>query len=183
VTSCSVDTGMMVQYGMTVANVVDIAMLKVKVSMPEEDVFKLSAGEPAEVITEVYPGVIFPGTIHTIGSKADEAHTYPVEVVISNREETPLKANMFGKVTFRPQYQKKALLLPRAALVGSVTMPQVFVVSQSVARLHNIEIGEARGLNVEILSGLTPSDTVVLNGQYNLRDNVKVAIVGQGDSQ
>ena len=183
VTSCTPDVGAMVQDKATVANVVDIAMLKVKVSVPEEDVFKLTVDEPAEITTEVYPGVIFTGTIHTIGSKADEAHTYPVEVILPNREDTPLKANMFGKVTLRPQYRKEALLLPRAALVGSVETPQVFVVNQSIAKLRNIAVGGVRGLNVEVLSGLTPADTVVLNGQYNLKDDAIVAVVRQGDGR
>jgi RND family efflux transporter MFP subunit len=183
VTSCTPDVGAMVQDNATVANVVDIATLKVKLGVPEEDVFKLTVDEPTEVTTEVYPGVIFTGTIHTIGSKADEAHTYPVEVILTNREDTPLKANMFGKVTIRPHYRKEALLLPRAALVGSVEIPQVFVVSQSVAKLRNIAIGGVRGLDVEVLSGLTPQDTVVLNGQYNLRDNATVAVVGKGGGQ
>ncbi len=183
VTSFTPDIGTMIQNAATVANVVDIATLKVKVSVPEEDVFKLKVDEPAEVTTEVYPGVIFTGKINTIGSKADEAHTYPVEVMLSNREDTPLKANMFGKITFRPQYRKEALLLPRAALVGSVETPQVFVVNQGIAKLRNITIGGVRGLDVEVLSGLTPADTVVLNGQYNLRDNANVAVVRQGDGR
>jgi RND family efflux transporter MFP subunit len=180
VTSCTPNVGTMVQDKATVANVVDIATLKVRLSVPEEDVFKLRVDEPAEVTTEVYPGVIFTGTISTIGSKADEAHTYPVEVMISNREDAPLKANMFGKVTIRPHYRKEALLLPRAALVGSVETPQVFVVNQGIAKLRNITIGGVRGLDVEVLSGLTSQDTVVLNGQYNLRDNATVVVVGPG---
>jgi RND family efflux transporter MFP subunit len=181
VTSCVVDTGTMVQNKDVVANVVDIATLKVKVSVPEEDVFKLSAGDSVEVTTEVYPGVTFYGVIHTIGSKADEAHTYPVEVTLPNREDKPLKANMFGRVTFLPQGQTEMLVLPRAALVGSVEDPQVFVVDNDVARLRSITLGEISGLKVEVLSGLLPSDQVVLNGQYNLRDSTRVQVLKQGD--
>ena len=35
-----------------------------------------------EISTDVYPGVAFEGTIDNIASKADEAHTYPVEIVV-----------------------------------------------------------------------------------------------------
>jgi RND family efflux transporter MFP subunit len=181
VTSCTVDTGSMVENNKPVANVVDIATLKVKVSVPEEDVFKLAAGDPVEVTTDVYPGVTFSGTIHTISSKADEAHTYPVEVTLPNREDKPLKANMFGRVTFLPEGRTEMLVLPRAALVGSVEDPQVFVVDNDVARLRSITLGEVSGLKVEVLSGLLPSDQVVLNGQYNLRDSTRVQVLKQGD--
>ncbi|MDD4053113.1 MAG: efflux transporter periplasmic adaptor subunit, partial [candidate division Zixibacteria bacterium] len=65
--------------------------------------------------------------------------------------------------------------------VGSVENPQVFVVDGKIAKLRDITLGGISGLNVEVLSGLTTEDTVVVNGQYNLRDNVEVAIVKQGD--
>jgi membrane fusion protein (multidrug efflux system) len=133
------------------------------------------------VTTEVYPGVTFHGIIHTIGSKADEAHTYPVEIRLVNSDASPLKANMFGRVTFNPRSRREALVLPRETLVGSVENPQVFVVDNNVARLRDITLGDISGLNVEVLNGLTTEDTVVVNGQYNLRDNVEVAIVKQGD--
>ena len=50
--------------------------------------------------TDVYPGISFIGTSPTIGAKADEAHTYPVEIAIPNGGEHPLKAGMFGRVAF-----------------------------------------------------------------------------------
>ncbi len=178
VTACAVDTGAMVQKDNVVANVVDIATLRVKLSVPEGDVFKLAVGDTAEVASDVYPRVIFRGVIRTIGSRADDAHTYPLEVGLPNCGETPLKANMFGRVTFNAQSHREALVLPRQALVGSVENPQVFVVRGKVARLHDITMGEVNGLNVEILNGLTAADTVVIDGQYNLRDSVEVAVVG-----
>lgn len=180
VTSCVVDTGAMVQRDKVVANVVDIASLKVRVQVPEEDVFKLSAGDTAAVTTDIYPGITFYGIIHTIGSKADEAHTYPVEITLDNDEANPLKANMFGKVTFTPHNRREAVVLPREALVGSVEKPQVFVVENGIAALRDITMGEINGLNVEILGGLTTTDTVVVNGQYNLSDSVVVTVVTPG---
>jgi len=181
VTSCAVDTGAMVQRDKIVANVVDIATLKVKINIPEEDVFKLVVGDTALVTTDVYPGVTFNGIIYTIGAKADEAHTYPVEVTLANDDNNPLKANMFGRVTFTSLSSTAVLVLPRATLIGSVIHPQVFVVNGTTARLRNITIGECAGLNIEVRDGLTLQDTVVVNGQYNLRDGAEVMIVKQGD--
>ncbi|MBI5471435.1 MAG: efflux RND transporter periplasmic adaptor subunit [Ignavibacteriae bacterium] len=74
VTSRPVDIGTMVQPGMVVANVVDISKLKVKLNVPEQDVFKLKAGDPVQVTTDVYPGATFAGTVATISAKGDAAH-------------------------------------------------------------------------------------------------------------
>jgi RND family efflux transporter MFP subunit len=67
-----------------IANVVDISKMKAKIFVAEKDVFRIHVGDPAEVTTDVYPGSAFEGKVFTIGSKGDEGHTYPVEVILNN---------------------------------------------------------------------------------------------------
>ena len=112
VTARPVDIGAMVQPGMTVANVVDITTLKARLNVAEREVFKLKQGDRVEVTTEVYPGVRFDGKIQSIASKGDEAHTYPVEVVLQNSKEHPLKAGMFGRITFTSVNVEESLTIP-----------------------------------------------------------------------
>lgn len=177
VTARPVDIGTMVQPGMVVANVVDISRLKVKLSVAERDVFKIHVSDAVEITTDVYPGVIFPGTIASISSKADESHTYPVEITLANNKQHPLKANMFGRVNFVALKPKPSLSIPRAALVGGVRDPHVFVVADGVALRRSIVVGKAVGGNVAVIDGLHEGETVVVNGQNNLTDSVLVTIV------
>lgn len=177
VTARPVDLGTMVQPGMIVANVVDISKLKVKLNVSEEDVFKMKVGDGVEVTTDVYPGVTFSGKIATISSKADESHTYPVEIVLPNSKETPLKAGMFGRVAFTSMQVSSSLVIPREALVGSIKNPQVFVVENNVAQERNLVVGNAVGTKVSVLNGLKDGETIVVNGQNNLMSGVAVEIV------
>jgi RND family efflux transporter MFP subunit len=177
VTARPVDIGAMIQKNTIVANVVDISTLKVKLNVAEQDAFKLKVGDAVEVFTEVYPGTTFNGKIETISAKADEAHTYPVEVRLVNNNTHPLKAGMFGRVSFVSVHSSESLSIPRQALVGSTKKAQVFVVDQGVARLRDIVIGSEVGTNLEVLSGLKDSEQVVLNGQNNLKDSVAVTII------
>ncbi len=177
VTSRLVDVGTYVQKGIPVANVVDISVLKVKVNVAEHDVFKMKVGDKVEVTTDVYPGVKFLGRIRTISSKADDAHTYPVEIALNNAGEHPLKAGMFGQVSFFSGSINEVLTVPRGALVGSMKNPRVFVVEGTVARLRDISVGSEFGTQLTVLSGLKEGETVVLSGQNNLKDSVVVTII------
>ena len=176
VTSRTVEVGTTVQSNMVVANVVDISMLKVKLSVPEQEVFSLKTGQGVDIATDVYPGQTFTGIIHTIGSKGDETHMYPVEIEVKNSKEYPLKAGMFGRVTFRSQTDAALLSVPRTALVGSLKKPQVFVVDGQTARLRNLVVGKEIGTSLIVLSGLEEGATVVINGQNNLKDGSSVSI-------
>jgi RND family efflux transporter MFP subunit len=172
-----VDLGTMIQNNMTVANVVDISTLKVRLNVSEQDAFRIQVGDKVEVTTDVYPGVIFEGKVSTISSKADDAHTYAVEVVLKNSPKHPLKAGMFGSVSFVAVQDHAAITIPRQALVGSTKKPQVYVVENGIARLRDIVVGAQVGTNLEVLSGVKPAETIVLSGQNNLKDSVAVTVM------
>lgn len=177
VTARPVDVGTMVQNNMVVANVVDVSRLKVKLNVAERDAFRLKVGDAVMVTTDVYPGVKFPGTISTLGAKADEAHTYPVEIVLSNSKAYPLRAGMFGKVMFTSLAQTEMVSIPRQALVGSLKNPQVYVLERQIAHLRTVIVGGETGSELGIVSGLQDGDLVVVNGQNNLKDGMSVEVI------
>ncbi len=180
ITSRPVDVGATVQGSpqpTLVANIVDISRLKVKLNVAEEDAFVLKVGDPVSVTTDVYPGVTFKGRIESISSKGDDAHTYPVEITIPNEKAHPLKAGMFARVEFTTLNNHKTLVIPRDALVGSVREPQVFVIENGISKLRNIVVGNESGTDIQVLQGLNEGDTIVVSGQSNLVENVKVQIV------
>jgi RND family efflux transporter MFP subunit len=177
VTERRVDIGSVVSNGMVVANVVDIAKLKVKVNVAEKDVFKLKVGEEVEVTTDVYPNVKFKGVIASISAKGDEAHTYPVEITLNNSKEYPLKAGMFGRIHFTSLGERQTLAIPREALLGSVRSARVFVAENGVARLRPITVGQEVGKMLEVLEGLQEGELVIVSGQNNLRDGYAINVI------
>jgi RND family efflux transporter MFP subunit len=158
-----------------IANIVDISRLKAKVQVAEKDVFRLHVGDPVEVTTDVFSGTSFTGKIYTISSKADEGHTYAVEVLLSNPKQV-LKAGMFVHLTFTPNEENSALIIPREAIVGSVQSAQVYVVNNNIATLRSVLAGKEMGTNVEILQGLQEGESVVVDGENNLSNNIQVVV-------
>ncbi len=173
-----VDVGTMVQPGTTIANIVDIRILKVKVNVSEREAFQLKPGDVVEVTTDVYPGRKFQAHVDNIALKADEAHTYPVEIKLANNAAAPLKAGMFCRIAFTSARATEAIAIPRMSLVGSVRNAAVFVVRGSIACFQPIVVGKQTNEYLEVLNGLREGDTVVTSGQNNLADSARVVIVG-----
>ncbi len=176
VTSRPVEQGTVINNGTLLATIVDISILKIKVNVSEKDVFKLKIGNEVVISTDVYP-VALKGKIKSIGAKADEAHTYPVEILIRNSTVTPLKAGMFAQVTFKDIGKSEQAYIPREALVGSIKDPKVYVVRNGKAYLQKVEVMTEIGKLIEIRSGLAVSDIVVTNGQINLKDGDKITVI------
>lgn len=172
-----VDRGSMVNPGTPVANIVDISTLKVLLNVSEKDAFNIYTGEQTEITTDVYPGVTFYGRVDNIASKADEAHTYPVEVRLPNNTAHPLKAGMFARVNFTSKNKEESLAIPRESLIGSIKDARVYTVQNQIAKLKNVVVGRSSGNFLEILSGLNENEVVVTNGQNNLSDSSKVVII------
>ncbi len=177
VTSRTVNMGTYVAPGMVVAEVVDIAHLKVTVNVGERRVIALKPGERVHITTDVYPGMDFYGFIKWISSKGDADHTYPVEIDFLNSTSHPLRSGMFADVHFTEHLTTESMAIPREALVGSIETPQVYVVEHGIARLKKIVVGATYNHYLEVLGGLQVGETIVTSGQDNLEDGYKVNVI------
>lgn len=158
-----------------IANVVDLSRLKVKVNVAESDVFKLHPGDAVDVATDVFPGTVFAGSVFSVSSKGDDAHTYGVEVLVKDPHQQ-LKAGMFARVTFRPKSTGTSVQIPRRAIVGSIQDPAVYVVKNGTALLRPVVVTREAGLMVALANGVAEGDSVVVDGQNNLTDNAFVVV-------
>ncbi|WP_028982515.1 efflux RND transporter periplasmic adaptor subunit [Sporocytophaga myxococcoides] len=163
--------------GAAIASIVDITRLKVKVMVSEKEVYTLKENQTVKVTADVFPDQVFNGKISYISPAGDEAHNYPVEVIINNSSSNSLKAGTYVKVEFGTKSSGTALQITRDALIESIKNPSVYVVEGDIVKKRNIKVGREFGSTVEVLDGLKEGETVVTNGQINLNDQSKIQIV------
>ncbi len=175
VTEKTIEKGSVVSAGSPVATVVDVSSLKLVVNVPEKSVNAFRPGQAIPVRTEVYPGAEFTGKVTLVGAEGDAAHNYPLEILVPNSAQNPLKAGMYGKVARVGRVKGKTLAVPRQAIVGSDKQPQVYVVEGDRAVLRPVQIGATTNEYYEITSGLKPGEQVITGGQINLRNGTLVA--------
>jgi RND family efflux transporter MFP subunit len=172
-----IDIGSTVGNQTPIANIVDISSLKVKMNVPESIVFKLKQGGKVNVVSDAIPGATFNGTVETISAKGDDKHTFPIEIRIQNTGKQQLKSGMYARVQFTSVPERDAILIPRAAVIGSIKDAKVFVVQDGIAKLKSVVIGAEANGNVEILANLNAGEQVIIDGLNNLKDGLKVNVL------
>jgi membrane fusion protein, multidrug efflux system len=172
-----VDVGMLVAPGDPVATIVDIVHMKVTIAVAENKISRIKKGMQVSVNAEAYPEKIFTGTVKYIGPKASESLLFPVEIVISNNHQYPLKAGMTAHISFNQAATSDALLIPRIALLGSAREGKVYVVNNNIAHIRPVAVGNEFGSNVEIISGIQEGEIVVTVGTNTIRDNAPVTVL------
>jgi membrane fusion protein (multidrug efflux system) len=102
-----------------------------------------------------------------------------VEIELANDRAKPLRAGMYGTVTFEFSKEREAILASRKSITGSIKDPHVFVVENGKAILRPVVTGTVTDNEVEILSGLNPGDMVIVSGQVNLENGSPVTMINQ----
>jgi RND family efflux transporter MFP subunit len=176
ITKRNFDLGAVVSPGSSLATLIDIAVLKLEISVPETFITQFKNGMTMQVKTDVYPNTVFKGTVDLVSSAADVSHNYTIKILVPNSSQTPLKAGMYAKVTLDNTSLQNAISIPRSALIGSVQQPQIYVVENGMAKLRNIQVGVGNETNVQVTKGLTVNEVVVIGGLVNLSDGAKVEI-------
>ncbi|MFT6993270.1 MAG: hypothetical protein ACJASL_005273 [Paraglaciecola sp.] len=86
-------------------------------------------------------------------------------------------SGMFAQVKLNYDTKQNVVLLPRKALLAIDDSVNVFVVKDGIASKQAVTVGYQEGEVVEILSGLSGSENVVVTGHQNLRDQSPVEVV------
>jgi RND family efflux transporter MFP subunit len=177
ITKKIVEEGKYVKDGESVASIADVSRLIVKVNVSESSVYYLHKSDRAKITTDIYPGITFEGKISFVSPRGDDTHNYPVEIEMVNSAKNPLKAGTFVNVEMQLGSSDMALYIPREALQGSIKDAKVYIASNGKALLKNIVIGRGSNESLEVLSGLTENDKVIVSGQVNLTDNRQIKII------
>ena len=176
-----IEVGNTVAPGMPVFSVVDLNPVKVKVGIPESQVGKVRVGDRAEVSIPSLNGQKFEGHVEAIAAASDPAsRTYVSKVVVPNPSRV-LLAGMVSEAHLFGGAQENVISLPGSAVVRDARgVTQVFVVTPGQNRAYGrrVEVGAMTGNEVEILSGITGNEQVVVDGQQNVREGSIVKIEG-----
>src|SRR5438876_7537462 len=113
-------------------------------------------------------------TIARFAYALDEStKTMATEIDIPNPD-LALRPGMWATIEIELQKKENALLLPSEALVTEKNKNSIFVVRDNKAEKVSITTGFDDGVNVEILRGCAPGDSVIVAGKQSVTDGQKV---------
>lgn len=120
VTAVNNSNGNNVSPGSAVLTIVDMNSIKVKVSVDELDINKVSKGQKAQIKFDAIDGKTYEGSIETVapvGVTNNNVTTY--DVVTSISDTSGIKPGMNANVTIQISSKKNALVIPAEALIES----------------------------------------------------------------
>lgn len=182
------EPGEMIAAGMPVVVVADLNPVRVKVGVAETDIARVRIGQRAEVRVRAAGPEPFAGSVELLGYAAEaETRTFPVRLLVPNPR-LALRAGMTAESEIESAERVRALTLPGEAIIRDEQgATYVFVYSEEKHRVYGrrVETGAPIGKEVEVTSGLTGDEAVVVAGQHKVREGglVKVVALAAGAGQ
>ncbi len=157
--------------------VVDLSAGVAHAQVPESQAGKIVRGQTCTFTGPEASAAALAGKITVVNQAVDpERRTVEVWCEIPNTKRI-LKAGVFGKVTILVGTASDAVVVPQAAVEfqeGSFHGKAYVVDQQHIARLRQVEAVPIDGERVRIRQGITPGETVIVQGGYGLPDGTKV---------
>ncbi len=150
--------------------------IRVLANVPQSASGDVGVGVNAKVTAAELPGQVFEGKVTRTSELIDpQSRTLRIEVDLHNPE-WKLLPGMYLKVEFNLK-SRAHVQIPASALIFKTGGPQVAVVlPDSTVKFRDVQIGRDNGNSIEIASGLSEGDRVVLNINNQIPDGSKVTV-------
>lgn len=177
----------MMENGMTalpsqpVCTILNISTVKVKVSVPEKEIAlfnpRLNRGKGVTVSAEALGGKTFYSKHFIRNVQGDPmTHTYDVRFTVLNPERE-LLPGMVVNVSTEAEEGQTAVTVPVRSVQQSADGHQfVWLAKNGKACRQTIEVGEAQGDRIAILSGLAEGDKVIVEGYQKVSEGSEVIL-------
>lgn len=173
VTRKMADVGQLASPGVPLLTIEDPRSYQLEVVVAESQLSYVQLNEEVEIRMDSL-GEIFTGTVVDIVPAADSS-SRSVTVKVSLPRLAGLKSGLFGVARFRTE-EKALVAVPMTALVERGQLEGVYVIDgEGRARFRLVQTGKKFDGLVEVLSGLTDGEEVILNPSEGLRDGRKVS--------
>jgi membrane fusion protein (multidrug efflux system) len=172
-----VSEGEFVSAGKPLMHLVSQDGIEVEFHLAERDSGRVALGAEVGVRVAPFPDEVFRATVVMISPTID-ARTRTLRVKASVEDaEGRLKPGLFARADLGLRTRSGVIMIPEEAVILRADGPVVFVLTKDdqVARVA-VETGVQEDGWLEIASGLSPDDVVVLRGQTRLIDGSVVKV-------
>ncbi len=152
-----------------VVNIADSNIVYVSVSIPQEDIADIEIGMPVNIIFDAYEDFVIPSEVDSIsitpsaGMQSSVNYTVTMVCYISAFENIVIYQGMTADVTFVEKQVTDALVISSKCLTieDGKQYVQRLTDSGEIEKIE-VETGFSDGFDVEIVSGLSEGDVVII---------------------
>lgn len=180
-----VNLGQFIKGGTAIVPLQALDPIYLNFALPQQDVTGLTVGQTIRVTVDAYPGQVFEGAITALNAKVDDAtRNLQVQATLRNADEK-LKSGMFATVDVLLPKKDSYVTLPQTAIVYNPYGNAVYVAEKStegtnggalVARQRFVQMGDTRGDQIAVLTGVKAGEEIITSGQLKLRNGAAIEI-------
>lgn len=171
-----VSSGDNVRPGSNLFTIIQNDPLKISFTVSERDAGKLRTGQDTSFKVDSINNRVFNGRLSLIYPNLDDkTRTLRAEAVVTNSSGV-LRPGLFARVTLYTSSARASVVVPVTALLYEADQVKIFTVDGDIAREKFVKTGIRHGDLMEITEGLKEGEKVVIVGQQNLSDGVKVMV-------
>lgn len=178
-----VDVGSFVTNGQSLVNLQQLDPVRIDFSVPENQLSELTLEQTVEVKASSDPSKVYTGTIYAFDSVIDvDTRSLSVRAKVANPEHRLLPGT-FAEINILAGKKHPVVTLPQTAIVYNLDGNYVFKADNNIAKKVNVTLGDRRGNDVEITSGVLSGDSIIATGQLKLFDNSPINILPESGEQ
>lgn len=167
-----------------VFDIANFADLRAELRVPERDAVAIAAGQTVDFTVDALGNRHFEGKVERVAPVVDrDSGTVKVTVRVDNRDRS-LRPGLFTRMDIAFLHLANAVLMPKAAVLGSRGAEAVYVIEDGKAHRQPIRTGYDSGSRVQVIEGLAAGTEVVVTGQASLNDGALVEVLhNESDSR
>jgi len=180
-----VNLGQYLKEGDPVVTLQTFDPIYVNFSLPQQDLAKISVGEPVALKVDTFGDRTFGGKITAINSLVDQAtRNVQIQATLSNPDWL-LRPGMFAKVSVLMSNLQNVIAIPATAIHYAPYGNSIFIIAEMKdqagkpyqgVREQFIKLGQSRGDMIAVTAGLEPGEVVVTSGVFRLKNGMPVII-------
>lgn len=172
------EVGAMAGAGQSLLTLESSGRLRFSTQVPESLLTQIRQGQTVSIHLDAL-NQDFPGTVSQIIPSADPSTRNVTVKVTLNRTATVIPG-MFGRLKLvnptatRSPGDRTLLVIPQSAIVQQFGITGVYKVMDGHATFQPITTGRSNGSDIEVFSGVSEGDRLVINASPDLKDNTPV---------
>ena len=170
-----------------IGTVVDMDSLEIEVDVNEAYINRVEPGQPVESVLNAYPDWRIPSHVIAIIPTADRSKATVKVRIGFDVKDARIVPDMGVRVSFeeraRPgeaaQQRPRGVLVPVGALRKDGSEDVVYVLKDRRAQRRAVTLGVGSGDSRQVLAGLSPGESVIVDAPAGIRDDAAVTEVKQ----
>lgn len=181
-----VNPGQYINPGDAIVNLQTLSPIWADFYLPQQQLQEVKLGKATTVTVDTYPNKTFKGIITTINPMIDTSvRNVEVEATLPNKKQL-LLPGMFVNVSLNSGKAEQHITLPQSAVSFNPYGNVVYILKKTKQKVNKqpvwqasqsfVQVGDTRGDQIAILSGVNTNDMVVTSGQLKLTNGSMVVI-------